>query len=55
MEMEEEMELATIERLLKEKDTKQFYLELLKKGEVQQVIELLERDIATINEALKTK
>lgn len=49
------MELATIERLLKERDTKQFYVELLKAGNIEKVIELLERDIATINESIKTK
>lgn len=49
------MELSTIERLLKEKDLKLLYLELLKSGDVQKVIELLERDIKTIDKSLETK
>ena len=49
------MELATIERLLKERDTKEFYIELLKAGDTEKVIELLKRDVDTINESIKTK
>lgn len=49
------MELATIERLLKERDAKEFYIELLKAGNVEKVIELLQRDVDTINESIKNK
>ena len=49
------MELATIERLLKERDSKEFYIELLKAGNTEKVIELLQRDVDTINESIKTK
>ena len=49
------MELATIERLLKERDSKEFYIELLKNGNVEKVIELLQRDVDTINESMKAK
>ena len=38
---EEDTELSTIERLLKEKDLKLFYIELLKSSDVQKVINLL--------------
>ena len=50
-----DMELATIERLLKERDTKELYVELLKAGNTQKVLELLERDIKTINESIQNK
>lgn len=50
---EEDMELSTIERLLKEKDLKLFYIELLKSGDVQKVINLLERDVNTIETSLE--
>ncbi len=46
-----DMELATIERLLKERDTKELYIELLKAGNAEKVIELLQRDVDTINES----
>ena len=49
------MELATIERLLKERDMKELYIELLKSGNVDKVIELLQRDVDTINESIKSK
>ena len=49
------MELATIERLLKERDTKEFYIELLKAGNTEKVIELLQRDVNTINESVQNK
>ena len=51
----EEMELATIERLLKERDNKEFYIELLKAGNIDKVIELLQRDVDTINESIQAK
>lgn len=50
-----DMELATIERLLKERDTKEFYIELLKAGNAEKVIELLQRDVDTINESIQAK
>lgn len=49
------MELSTIERLLKERDTKELYIELLKLGQIQKVIDLLQRDVDTINESIKAK
>ena len=49
------MELATIERLLKERDAKEFYIELLKNGNVDKVIKLLKRDVDTINESIQSK
>ena len=49
------MELATIERLLKERDNKQFYLDLLKEGKIDIVIKLLQRDVDTINESIANK
>ena len=49
------VELATIERLLKERDTKELYIELLKAGNTEKVIELLQRDVDTINESIKNK
>jgi hypothetical protein len=48
-------ELATIERLLKERDAKLELINLLKDGQVQKVIDLLERDVKTINESISTK
>lgn len=51
----DEMELATIERLLKERDMKELYIELLKTGNTEKVIELLQRDIDTINESIQSK
>ena len=52
---DERMELETIERLLKERDNKKLYIELLKNGDISKVIDLLERDIDTINEAIANK
>jgi hypothetical protein len=48
-------ELATIERLLKERDAKLELIELLKSGNTQKVIDLLERDVKTINESIQVK
>lgn len=48
-------ELATIERLLKERDAKLELINLLKDGQTQKVIDLLERDVNTINESIKAK
>lgn len=53
--MEEEMELQTIERILKERDLKKLYIELLKDGKVDKVIALLQRDVDTINESIQNK
>jgi hypothetical protein len=48
-------ELATIERLLKERDAKLELIDLLKNGQTKKVIDLLERDVKTINESIQTK
>jgi hypothetical protein len=48
-------ELATIERLLKERDAKLELIDLLKAGQTQKVINLLERDVKTINESIQAK
>lgn len=48
-------ELATIERLLKERDAKLEMINLLNSGNVEKVIALLERDVKTIDESIKAK
>lgn len=48
-------ELATIKRLLKERDAKLEMIELLKSDNVQKVIDLLERDVKTIDKSIKAK
>lgn len=49
------MELRTIADLMRERDRLKDLLELLNAGEIQKAIEKIERDIATITEALETK
>ena len=51
----DEMELATIERLLKERDAKLEMIELLENGDIEKVIALLKRDVDTINESMNAK
>lgn len=53
--MDKMPELATIERLLKERDAKMDMIELLESGNIDKVIKMLKRDVETINESLKTK
>lgn len=49
------MELATIERMLKERDHIDDLLYLINHGDIERVKELLERDKETINQSLDSK
>jgi len=55
MTYEQVSELETVERLLKERNEKKYYISLLQEGKSEEVIELLSRDLNTIDEAIQLK
>ncbi len=55
MENEEMAELATLERLIKERNHLTDLLELIQSGDIEKAMKILNRDIESINEAIKEK
>lgn len=49
------MELATIDRLLREKAHLDYIVELLKDGKTNEAIKILEKDSENIDKALQSK
>lgn len=55
MEYTEMPELATLERLIKERNHLNDLVELIQSGETEKAIRIILRDIDSINEAIKEK
>ena len=48
-------ELTTLERLLDEKERLELYLELLQEEDIEMIIRLIERRLATLDKAIDAK
>ena len=53
--MEDAMEFRTIQEALEERDRYKDILKLIESGEIEKAVELLKRNIDTIEEALENK